>query len=95
MPAFIHTAEQEHLWVRAKAQAAEQGHAGDYAYVTAIFKKMGGLEKSLGTTIPPPFRPYATLSVDAEVLHVRSSGRGVGAGSGLVSIHRQGHGRAE
>jgi hypothetical protein len=58
MPAFVRTDEQERLWSKAKAQAAKQGRAGDYAYITGIFKQMGGMEKSLGSTIPPPFRTF-------------------------------------
>lgn len=32
----------EHNWQIAKQQAAKQGHAGDYAYITGIFNKMEG-----------------------------------------------------
>lgn len=35
--------EMEDLWNQAKAQAAKEGHAKDYAYITGIFKKMAGV----------------------------------------------------
>lgn len=35
--------EMEDLWVKAKAQAAREGRAKDYAYITGIFKKMAGV----------------------------------------------------
>lgn len=30
----------EDKWVKAKARAAEEGHAGDYAYIMEIYKRM-------------------------------------------------------
>lgn len=38
--------EVEDLWSQAKAQAAKEGHTKDYAYITAIFKKMAGVTSS-------------------------------------------------
>ncbi len=32
--------EIEALWAQAKEAAAKEGHAGDYAYITGVFKKM-------------------------------------------------------
>lgn len=52
----VKTAEQERLWNKAKARAAEEGHAGDYAYIMGIFKRMGGLNKS----VAPVFRLQRT-----------------------------------
>jgi len=36
----------ESKWAKAKALAAEEGHADDYKYIMGIYKKMTGLEKS-------------------------------------------------
>ncbi len=55
MPAnVVHSAEQERLWEKAKAQAEEQGRAKDWQYIMGIFKRMGGLEKSY--VVPSRFR---------------------------------------
>jgi hypothetical protein len=42
MPAFLKTKADEERWARAKARAKEEGHAEDWAYVTAIYKRMNG-----------------------------------------------------
>lgn len=42
MPAFVKTDRDERLWSRAKALADRQGHGGDYAYITGIYKRMKG-----------------------------------------------------
>lgn len=42
MPAFLKTKEDEERWARAKKRAEEEGHAGDWAYVTGIYKRMNG-----------------------------------------------------
>lgn len=42
MPAFVKTKKDEELWSKAKSRAKEQGHEGDWAYVTGIYKKMKG-----------------------------------------------------
>ncbi len=42
-------ARDERLWKEAKAIARREGHAGDFAYVQAIFQKMRG-----GNTLPTP-----------------------------------------
>lgn len=34
--------KNEALWSKAKAQAEKEGHGDDYAYITGIYKKMGG-----------------------------------------------------
>lgn len=34
--------KDEALWSKAKAQAEKEGHGDDYAYITGIYKKMGG-----------------------------------------------------
>ena len=36
----------EDKWERAKARAAEQGHAGEYDYIMSIYKRMAHLGKS-------------------------------------------------
>ena len=36
----------EDKWNKAKQVADEQGHRDDYAYITGIYKKMGGRIKS-------------------------------------------------
>jgi len=48
MPGFVKTPRDEHLWSKAKARAAAEGHTEDWAYITGIFKHMkgGNLEKS-------------------------------------------------
>ncbi len=30
------------IWEKAKKKAAEEGHAEDWDYITALYKKMGG-----------------------------------------------------
>lgn len=58
MPAnVVRSPEQERLWNKAKKLAEKQGRAKDWQYVMGIFKKMGGLEKSL---VPPAFRLQRT-----------------------------------
>ena len=58
MPAnVVHSPEQERLWNKAKVQAEKQGHAKDWRYVMGIFKKMGGLSKSL---VPSQYRMQRT-----------------------------------
>lgn len=43
MPAnVVKTQRDEHLWQRAKAQAAERGRGKDYAYIMGVFKRMSG-----------------------------------------------------
>lgn len=42
-------ASLESKWDKAKTLAKEQGHEGDFAYVTGIFKKMIGENYSLET----------------------------------------------
>ena len=37
----------EEKWAKAEKQAAQQGHAGNYAYITSIYKKMAHLGKSM------------------------------------------------
>lgn len=39
---LVKTPHDERLWRRAKAQAAKQGRAGDYAYITGIYRGMKG-----------------------------------------------------
>lgn len=39
-------AEIEDLWSKAKAAAAKEGKAEDYAYITGIFKRMAGVTSS-------------------------------------------------
>lgn len=51
----VKTPEQERLWDKAKALAAKEGRAGDYAYIMGIFKKMGGMSKSLSESSLPGF----------------------------------------
>lgn len=38
--------EAEKKWDEAKEKAKEEGHGDDYAYVTAIFKKMVGMKEN-------------------------------------------------
>ena len=38
--------DEEH-WDEAKKAAAKEGHAGDWAYVTGIFKRMRGKKKPM------------------------------------------------
>lgn len=47
MPGFIKTPEDERLWTKAKALAAEQGHKEDWAYITGIWKRMTKQAKDL------------------------------------------------
>jgi len=43
MPAnLVKTERDERLWEKAKRLAARQGHAGDWAYIVGIFKRMRG-----------------------------------------------------
>ena len=49
----VKTPEQERLWNKAKALAEKEGRAKEYAYVMGIFKRMGGLNKSM---VGSPFR---------------------------------------
>lgn len=47
MPAgLVKTPRDERLWEKAKAQAAKEGKSGDWAYTTAIYKKMAGVSKA-------------------------------------------------
>lgn len=46
MPANIVKPGQEKYWTQAKARAKEEGHEEDWAYVTAIFKKMVSNKKA-------------------------------------------------
>ncbi len=39
--------ELEKLWDDAKLKAKEQGKSENYAYITAIFKSMAGVEESV------------------------------------------------
>ena len=58
MPAnVVQSPEQERLWSKAKVQAEKQGHAKDWQYIMGIFKRMGGMEKSL---VPAAFRLQRT-----------------------------------
>ena len=41
----VKTPKDEKLWSRAKAQAAEQGHSEDWAYVMSIYQNMKGKKK--------------------------------------------------
>lgn len=36
----VHTPHQEHLWNKAKEQAAKEGKANNYAYIMTIYKSM-------------------------------------------------------
>jgi len=49
----VKTPEQERLWNKAKALAEKEGRAKEYAYIMGIFKRMGGLNKSM---VGSPFR---------------------------------------
>jgi hypothetical protein len=57
MPPAMVKPEHETYWDRAKQRAEEEGHAGDYAYIVGIFKRMT-MNKSLqkAFTTPPTFR---------------------------------------
>jgi len=37
----------EAKWAKAKARAAEEGQAGNYAYIMTIYKRMAHLDKSI------------------------------------------------
>jgi len=37
----------EEKWSEAKAQAAKQGHAGEYGYIVSIYKQMAHINKSI------------------------------------------------
>lgn len=53
MPAFVSSKQDEAIWKKAKARAAEEGQGDNYAYVTAIYKKMGGsVAKSIKLRAP-------------------------------------------
>ena len=41
-PGIVKTDRDEELWEKAKAMAAEQGHAEDWPYIVGIFKQMKG-----------------------------------------------------
>ena len=47
MPAFIKTKAQEELWQQAKRIASKSGQKGNYAYITGIFKRMGGMNEGM------------------------------------------------
>lgn len=51
----------EEKWAKAKRLAAEQGHGGNYAYVTGIFKKMVGENVTY-----PTFKNFLILENDLE-----------------------------
>lgn len=51
----------EERWAKAKRVAAEQGHGGDYGYVTGIFKKMVGENMAY-----PTFKTFLILESDVE-----------------------------
>lgn len=38
------------IWMKAKEQAAKEGHTDDYEYIAGIYKKMGGKVKSVSNT---------------------------------------------
>jgi hypothetical protein len=44
----VKTPRQEHLWNKAKEQAAKEGKSKDWAYIMGIFKHMGGMGKTAG-----------------------------------------------
>lgn len=50
----------ENIWQKAKAQAAKEGHAENYAYITHIYKKMGGTFKR-GSSMKKAERLYEYL----------------------------------
>lgn len=57
MPANAVGPGEEHLWRRAKAQAAAQGHKDDWGYIMTIFMRMkGGMSKSY--TIPQYYKQH-------------------------------------
>lgn len=39
--------KDEHLWTKAKAVAAKEGHAEEYDYITGIYNKMQGGKKNV------------------------------------------------
>jgi hypothetical protein len=39
MPSWV---ANHDIWEKAKKKAAEEGHAEDWDYITALYKKMGG-----------------------------------------------------
>ena len=53
----VKTPEQERLWNKAKALAEKEGRAKEYAFIMGIFKRMGGLNKSM---VGSPFRGQRT-----------------------------------
>lgn len=79
MPAnMVKTEHDEELWERAKAQAAKEGHAEDWPYVTGIFERMkhhtggGKIEKALDALIAEREGPEAlrkSLYTEAELRH--------------------------
>lgn len=63
MPANIVKPGQEAEWERAKKQAAKEGHGDDYAYITAIFKKMVGKSMSM-LLVGDEMKPMTPEQVD-------------------------------
>ena len=55
MPASAVKPGQEKYWERAKKRAEEEGHAGDYAYIMGIFKRMT-VNKSMAKSFIIPSR---------------------------------------
>lgn len=69
----VKTPRDEHLWSRAKEQAAKQGRAGDWAYVMGIYQRMKG-SKSL----EKGWNESANLSIAAALAQHRGGRHPVG-----------------
>jgi hypothetical protein len=80
MPAFLKTPEDEHLWSKAKAVAAQEGHHEDWPYVTGIFKKMKGGAVSKRAAADPHAAYMDKVASDAALV-----GAGLGAAAGYAN----------
>lgn len=49
---LVKNERDEHLWSKAKSQAAKQGHTEDWAYINGIYQRMKGHKKSASLLEP-------------------------------------------
>ncbi len=63
----------EKKWDKAKAIAADEGRADDYAYITGIFKRMSGVKASVETDLFIASRVEAAFTQ-----HLTASFKGAG-----------------
>jgi hypothetical protein len=88
----------EEKWAEAKKQAAEEGHAENYAYISAIYKQMAHLGKAAD------YRDSVTLTIECnraaadELLpllkELKTLGN-IGASRSIVIEYRTGESKAQ